>query len=61
MFGKKLLALNAYVNELKLAPHPRSINTIKALAIKRGSEAGLKKRKHFILLEEFGSILELIL
>ncbi len=50
VWKKKLLALAAYSNELKQKPHPRSINAITALAIKRGSEAGLKKAEAFYIL-----------
>ena len=52
VWKKKILALNAYVNELKPSPHPRSLNTIKALAIKRGSEAGLKKAEAFYIIRK---------
>ena len=52
VWKKKILALKAYVNELKSSPHPRSLNTIKALAIKRGSEAGFKKAEAFYIIRK---------
>ena len=52
VWKKKILALNAYVSELKSSPHPRSLSTIKALAIKRGSEAGLKKAEAFYIVRK---------
>ncbi len=42
-------SLNFYNSELKNFPHPRSIEAIKALAIKRGSESGLKFAEAFCL------------
>jgi LmbE family N-acetylglucosaminyl deacetylase len=48
----KLQAMLAYKSELRRYPHPRSLRTIKALAIKRGTEAGLKAAEAFILVRE---------
>ncbi|RPG87089.1 MAG: PIG-L family deacetylase [Crocinitomicaceae bacterium TMED209] len=51
-WNEKLLALKAYSKELKPFPHPRSIKAIEALAIKRGSEAGLKKAEAFCIIRK---------
>ena len=40
-----MIAIKAYKDELGVFPHPRSIKSIEALAIKRGTESGLKKQK----------------
>ena len=45
----KILALSAYSKELRAFPHPRSVKSMEALAIKRGSEAGLKKAEAFYI------------
>ena len=50
---KKLLALNVYKHELGNHPHPRSIKSIEALAIKRGSESGYKKAEAFQIIRKF--------
>ena len=42
IFKKKIEALDFYKKELKSFPHPRSVKAIRALAKKRGSEAGFK-------------------
>lgn len=49
---KKIKAMEAYKSELKSLPHPRSLEIIKALAKKRGSEAGLKFAEAFMLIRE---------
>lgn len=46
----KLKAMEAYKSELKNSPHPRSIEIIKALAIKRGSESGANFAEAFMLI-----------
>ena len=51
-WNQKLLALKSYLKELKSFPHPRSIRSIEALAIKRGSEAGLKKAEAFSIIRK---------
>ena len=48
----KCEAMRCYRSEIRPAPHPRSIETIRALAILRGSEAGLKAAEAFRLLRE---------
>ena len=45
----KIDALKAYKKELRKAPHPRSLETIKALSIFRGSSSGVKYAEAFQL------------
>ena len=52
-WDQKLLALKSYVG-IKIIPHPRSIRTIEALAIKEVRKLGYKKLKHLVLFEKFG-------
>jgi LmbE family N-acetylglucosaminyl deacetylase len=47
---KKLEALSVYETEISEFPHPRSAETIRALAARRGSQAGLKAAEGFVLL-----------
>lgn len=42
-------SLKNYKLEMKPFPHPRSVKSIKALAIKRGSESGLKMAEAFYI------------
>ena len=42
-------SLKNYKLEMKPFPHPRSLKTIKALAIKRGAESGLKMAEAFCI------------
>lgn len=51
-FKRKIEAMKAYQSELKEFPHPRSLETIEALAKKRGSEAGLLMAEAFKLIRE---------
>ena len=44
------MAIKAYKKEFKKSPHPRSIETIKALAVFRGSQSGLKYAESFNLI-----------
>lgn len=44
----KLKAMECYQSELKDYPHPRSLEAIKILAQKRGTEAGLKAAEAFM-------------
>jgi hypothetical protein len=46
-WNKKLEGLKIYSSEIKKKPHPRSIVSIKSLAIKRGAESGLKMAEAF--------------
>jgi len=45
-------AMQMYESELKIAPHPRSIELISALAKKRGSEVGVDYAEAFMLIRE---------
>jgi len=45
-------AMQLFETELKIAPHPRSIELISALAMKRGSEIGVKYAEAFMLIRE---------
>ena len=51
-FVVKKEAMMAYDNEVKPVPHPRSLEVLEALAIKRGSEAGMMKAEAFMLIRE---------
>ena len=46
---KKLLALKAYRSEMRTFPHPRSMETVQALACLRGSTAGVVAAEAFML------------
>ena len=48
----KVSSLKAYKNELGVYPHPRSIKSLEALAIKRGTESGLKKAEAFCIIRK---------
>ena len=48
----KIKAMKIYKSELKKFPHPRSVEAIRALAMKRGSEAGLKSAEAFMIVRE---------
>jgi N-acetylglucosamine malate deacetylase 1 len=48
----KLQAMQAYKSEIKPFPHPRSREVLSALAIKRGSEAGVKVAEAFMQIRE---------
>jgi len=52
VWNKKIRALKKYSNEMGVFPHPRSLNSIEALAIKRGSESGLKKAEAFCIIRK---------
>jgi len=51
-FSIKMDAVRAYSSELREFPHPRSLETITALAKKRGSEVGVKYAEAFYLIRE---------
>ena len=51
-FSAKVEAMKLYKSEIKNFPHPRSPEALKALAIKRGSEAGLSMAEAFVLIRE---------
>lgn len=48
----KVTALQCYETELRVYPHPRSQEGLKALAMKRGMEAGLPYAEAFMLVRE---------
>tara|TARA_B100000686_G_scaffold331260_1_gene394563 strand:+ start:18106 stop:18801 length:696 start_codon:yes stop_codon:yes gene_type:complete len=52
VWTKKIKALKKYYTEMGIYPHPRSIKSIEALAIKRGSESGLKKAEAFCIIRK---------
>jgi LmbE family N-acetylglucosaminyl deacetylase len=51
----KCQAMQCYRNEIRSAPHPRSVEAIRALATLRGSECGLKAAEGLRLLREIKS------
>lgn len=50
--AKKLRAAQAYRRELRRFPHPRSIQGLKSLAQKRGTEIGFEAAEGFILMRD---------
>jgi LmbE family N-acetylglucosaminyl deacetylase len=50
--GIKLEAMSAYKTEVRLPPHPRSIEKIKAIAEARGGAAGMDYAEAFMLIRE---------
>lgn len=46
---KKLAALECYSTETKKFPHPRSIKSLKALALKRGYESNFEAAEAFVI------------
>jgi len=48
----KKKSLNFYKKELNTSPHPRSIEFIKALALKRGAESGFKMAEAFCIIRK---------
>jgi LmbE family N-acetylglucosaminyl deacetylase len=48
----KINALQCYQTEKREFPHPRSAKSIEVLAMKRGSEVGLKAAEAFMLIKE---------
>ncbi len=52
VWEKKLKALENYKLELGSFPHPRSIKSLEALAIKRGAESGLEKAEAFFIIKK---------
>ena len=49
----KLKALKIYQNETGIFPHPRSLESIDALSIKRGVESGYKRAEAFYIIRKF--------
>jgi N-acetylglucosamine malate deacetylase 1 len=52
VWEKKIKALEAYKAETSNFPHPRSIDSLHALAVKRGVESGLKKAEAFCIIRK---------
>ena len=52
VWEKKLNALKKYDLELGSYPHPRSIKSLEALAIKRGAESGLEMAEAFFIIKK---------
>ena len=52
---KKVASLKIYKKEIGKFPHPRSLESIEALSIKRGAESGLKKAEAFKILRKIWS------
>lgn len=48
----KLEAMSQYVSQLQASPLPRSLNTIRALSLLRGSHIGVEAAESFVLLRE---------
>lgn len=53
--AKKIEAMSLYQSEIKAFPHPRSAEAIKALALRRGSQSGLKAAEAFMLIRKISS------
>ena len=49
---KKVESLKCYSKELRKAPHPRSVENIKALAKKRGTESGQRLSEAFFIVKK---------
>jgi len=54
--SSKIKAFKCYKSELRDFPHPRSIKSIKALAVKRGMESALKCAESFKLIKSIDEI-----
>jgi len=52
-YDAKEQAINAYSEEMRPFPHPRSLEAIEALATLRGSQSGLNKAEAFVTLKSF--------
>lgn len=50
--GKKRRALEAYKEEMRAFPHPRSFEAVNALAAWRGASAGLNAAEAFMVVRE---------
>ena len=57
---KKLNLLKVYKGEIKKWPHPRSIKSIKNLAMHRGSQIGTKYAEAFLLIRELQKLKKII-
>ncbi len=52
-WNAKIKALKIYQNEMGEFPHPRSLESIEALSIKRGIESGCKRAEAFYIIRKF--------
>jgi len=52
VWEKKVNALEAYKAEINNFPHPRSLESLQALAMKRGVESGVKKAEAFCIIRK---------
>ena len=52
VWEKKIKGLEIYEKEIGKFPHPRSQESLKALAIKRGAESGLKYAEAFMIIKK---------
>lgn len=52
VWEKKVNALGAYKTEINNFPHPRSFESLQALAIKRGVESGVRKAEAFCIIRK---------
>tara|TARA_X000000950_G_scaffold273538_1_gene357450 strand:- start:5933 stop:6607 length:675 start_codon:yes stop_codon:yes gene_type:complete len=52
VWKKKIKALKNYEKEIGRFPHPRSMKSIEALAIKRGAESGLEMAEAFTIIKK---------
>ena len=50
--NQKTEAMSAYQNEIRLSPHPRSIEKIRSLAETRGAASGMNFAEAFMLIRE---------
>ena len=50
----KIESINVYDNVLRERPHPRSISNLQALAVVRGSQAGVREAEAFQLVFGLG-------
>ena len=57
LMEQKLSALSIYANELGPPPHPRSLESISALATKRGAECGVLAAEAFVTLRSVWAVL----
>ena len=51
-WDKKIKAIKNYEKEIGEFPHPRSLKSIEALAIKRGAESGLEMAEAFMIIKK---------
>jgi hypothetical protein len=49
---QKIEALKCYEREGRLFPHPRSVEAVQNLAVRRGIEAGFRRAEAFMILHD---------